>query len=166
MNTPLLSVVVVEQESAAKPEVSELCQRPKSRQAGFTLIEMLVVLVIIGLIMSLVGPRVLGYLSDSRVKAARLQIASLENSLDLFHMDASRYPTSQEGLGALLKRPAGVGSWNGPYLKSNSVPNDPWGHAYVFRSPGTHGYYDLLSLGSDGRDGGEGAAADVTNWQH
>lgn len=134
-------------------------------RAGFSLIEMLVVLVIIGLIMSLVGPRVLNYLSDARVKAARLQIESLGNSLDLFYVDAHRYPTTQEGLAALVKRPAGIEFWNGPYLKGNSVPNDPWGHQYVYRSPGAHGAYDLMSYGSDGREGGEGSAADVTNWQ-
>ena len=137
----------------------------KSFRAGFSLIEMLVVLVIIGLIMGLVGPRVLNYLSDARTKAARLQIESLGNSLDLFFVDANRYPTTQEGLAALLKRPTGVDVWNGPYIKGNSIPNDPWGSPYVYRSPGQHGPYDLLSYGSDKREGGEGSAADVTNWQ-
>jgi general secretion pathway protein G len=135
-------------------------------RAGFTLIEMLVVLVIIGLIMGLVGPRVLSYLSDSRIKATRLQIASFSNSLDLYYLDVGRYPTTQEGLAALVKRPPGVDVWNGPYLKGGAVPLDPWRNAYVYTAPGAHGGYDLMSFGSDGREGGEGAAADVTSWQH
>jgi len=134
-------------------------------RAGFTLIEMLVVLVIIGLIMGLVGPRVLSYLSDARVKAARLQIESFSNSLDLYYLDVGRYPTSQEGLAALVKRPTSIDVWNGPYLKGGTVPADPWRNAYVYVAPGTHGTYDLMSYGSDGREGGEGAAADITNWQ-
>lgn len=133
-------------------------------RAGFTLVEMLVVLVIIGLIMGLVGPRVLNYLTDAREKTARLQIESFSNALDLFYIDAGRYPTSAEGLGALVQRPPGVDSWNGPYVKGGSVPADPWGNAYVYRSPGQHGNYDIVSLGADGRDGGEGSNADVTSW--
>jgi general secretion pathway protein G len=133
-------------------------------RAGFTLVEMLVVLVIIGLIMGLVGPRVLNYLTDAREKTARLQIESFSNALDLFYIDAGRYPTSAEGLGALAQRPPGIDVWNGPYVKGGSVPKDPWGNAYVYRSPGQHGNYDIVSLGSDGRDGGEGSNADVTSW--
>jgi general secretion pathway protein G len=140
--------------------------RAKPSRAGFTLIEMLVVLVIIGLVMSLVGPRVLNYLSDSRTKAARLQIESFNNSLDLFYMDVGRYPTSQEGLAALMQRPPSVGVWNGPYLKGTVIPSDPWRNAYVYVAPGRHGAYDLMSYGSDGHEGGEGPAADITNWQH
>jgi general secretion pathway protein G len=138
--------------------------RIRSSRAGFSLIEMLVVLVIIGLIMGLVGPRVLNYLTDARIKAARLQIESFSNSLDLFFMDAGRYPNSKEGLGALVRRPPGIEAWNGPYLKGGSVPNDPWGNAYVYRTPGAHGPYDIVSYGSDGREGGEGSGADITNW--
>ena|SRR5579872_192340 len=141
-------------------------RRAKASRAGFTLIEMLVVLVIIGLIMALVGPRVLSYLTDARTKAARLQIESFSNSLDLYYLDVGRYPTTQEGLTALVKRPVGVDVWNGPYLKGGAVPADPWRNAYVYASPGAHGAYDLQSYGSDGREGGEGAAADISNWQH
>lgn len=133
-------------------------------RAGFTLVEMLVVLVIIGLIMGLVGPRVLNYLTDAREKTARLQIESFSNALDLFYIDAGRYPTSAEGLAALSQRPPGVDAWNGPYVKGGSVPADPWGNPYVYRSPGQHGSYDIVSLGADGRDGGEGSNADVTSW--
>jgi general secretion pathway protein G len=134
-------------------------------RAGFTLIEMLVVLVIIGLIMGLVGPRVLNSLADARTKAARLQIASLTNSLDLFYLDVGRYPTGQEGLNALVHRPSGADVWNGPYLKGGTVPTDPWRNQFVYVAPGSHGTYDLLSYGSDGHEGGEGSAADITNWQ-
>jgi general secretion pathway protein G len=126
---------------------------------------MLVVLVIIGLIMGLVGPRVLSYLADARAKAARLQIESFSNSLDLYYLDVGRYPTTQQGLDALIKRPPGIDVWNGPYLKGGTVPTDPWRNAYVYVAPGAHGAYDLMSYGSDGHEGGEGAAADITNWQ-
>jgi general secretion pathway protein G len=126
---------------------------------------MLVVLVIIGLIMSLVGPRVLNYLGDARAKTARLQIESFGNSLDLFHLDVGRYPTTQEGLAALVQRPAGTQVWNGPYLKGAAVPSDPWGNPYVYRSPGTKRPYDLVSYGPTGREGGEGSATAITNWQ-
>lgn len=134
-------------------------------RAGFTLIEMLVVLVIIGLIVGLVGPRVLSFLTDARMKTARLQIASFSNSLDLYYLDVGRYPTAQEGLAALVKRPPGVDVWNGPYLRGGAVPIDPWRNAYVYLAPGAHGAYDLMSYGSDGREGGEGPAADIANWQ-
>lgn len=128
---------------------------------GFTLIEMLVVLVIIGLIMGLVGPRVLNYLTDARIKAARLQIEALSNALDLYYLDTGRYPASNEGLSALVKRPGNVNTWNGPYIKGDTVPRDPWGNAYVYRSPGDRAPYEIVSLGSDGRDGGTGNAADI-----
>jgi general secretion pathway protein G len=139
---------------------------PHRLQAGFSLVEMLVVLVIIGLIMGLVGPRVLSYLSDSRVKAARLQVESFSNSLDLFYVDTGRYPTTQEGLDALLERPPDAERWSGPYLRSNSVPSDPWGNRYVYRSPGSHGAYDLMSYGSKGQEGGENSESEIANWQH
>src|SRR5262249_25305438 len=106
--------------------------------SGYTLIEMLVVLTIIGLIMGLIGPRGLSYRSDARVKTARLQIESLSSSLDLFYLDAGRYPTSSEGLDALTQRPSDVTVWNGPYVKGGHVPLDPWGHAYQYRSPVDH----------------------------
>lgn len=142
--------------------------RPESRgkrlesQAGFTLVEMLVVIAIIGLIMGLIGPRVLNYLSESKVKAARIQLQSFVTALDLFYLDAGRYPSSAEGLSALVKQTPGVAAWNGPYLKGGSVPNDPWSHAYVYRSPGEHGPYDIVSYGSDGQEGGSGVAADIS----
>jgi len=137
-------------------------RRPARTQAGFTLVEMLVVITIIGLIMALVGPRVLNYLSESKVKAARIQIQSFASALDLFYLDAGRYPSSAEGLMALIRPTAGVAAWNGPYLKGGSLPDDPWGKPYIYRSPGQHGAYDLISLGADGQEGGTGAAADIS----
>jgi len=128
---------------------------------GFTLIEMLVVLVIIGLIMGLVGPRVLNYLSDARTKAAKLQIEAFGSALDLYYLDNGRYPSSSEGLEALVRRPAQSGSWNGPYLKGGQVPADPWNNNYLYRSPGEDSPYDIQSYGSDGREGGSGSAADI-----
>src|ERR1700676_2987654 len=134
-------------------------------QSGFTLVEMLVVITIIGLIMALVGPRVLNYLAESKVKAARIQVESFGSSLDLFYLDNGRYPSASEGLAALAQRPGGIDSWNGPYLRSGAVPNDPWGHPYVYRSPGEHGAYDIVSFGSDGQEGGAGTAADIESWK-
>ena len=137
----------------------------RGREDGFTLIEILVVITIIGLIMGLVGPRVLNYLSASKVKAATIQIQSFDSSLDLFYLDLGRYPTTSEGLVALVQRPGGASGWNGPYLKNNSVPNDPWGHPYKYRSPSEHGPYEIISFGSSGQDGGTGTAAAIKSWE-
>jgi general secretion pathway protein G len=131
---------------------------------GFTLVEILVVITIIGLIMGLVGPRVLNYLSESKVKAATIQMQSFSGALDLYYLDLGRYPTTAQGLAALAQRPGGASAWNGPYLKNGAVPNDPWGHAYVYRSPSQHGPYEIVSFGSDSQEGGAGTAADVKSW--
>jgi general secretion pathway protein G len=131
-------------------------------QQGFTLVEMLVVITIIGLIMSLIGPRVLNYLSESKVKAAKIQLQSFAGALDLFYLDAGRFPSSSEGLSALMQRTPGVAAWNGPYLKGNSLPNDPWSHPYIYRAPGDRAPYEIISYGSDGQEGGTGLAADIS----
>ena len=133
-------------------------------QRGFTLVELLVVITIIALIMGIVGPRVLNYLSESKAKAAKIQIESFASALDLYYLDVGRYPGGSEGLAALVRRPGNVASWNGPYLKGGQVPPDPWGNPYVYRSPGQNGAYDILSYGSDGTEGGTGAAQDITSW--
>lgn len=138
----------------APPKRGKRFSRRLSRRAGFTLVEMLVVLAIIGSIASLVGPRVLNYLSESKVKTAQIQMENIASALDLFYLDAGRYPSSEEGLNALVQRPAGASSWNGPYLKATSVPKDPWGHAFLYRAPGQNGPYDVGSLGPEGREGG------------
>jgi general secretion pathway protein G len=131
---------------------------------GYTLIELLVVLTIISLIVGLTGPRVLGYLSDSRAKTAKLQIESFSSALDLFFLDAGRYPTTSEGLDALTQRPTGVAMWNGPYVKGGRVPADPWGNTYKYRAPVEHvPPYEIVSYGSDGREGGAGNAADISS---
>ena len=139
-------------------------RRWRSGERGFTLVEILVVITIIGLIMGLVGPRVLNYLTESKAKAAKIQIESFASALDLFFLDAGRYPSSSEGLGALVQRPGNISGWNGPYLKGGVVPSDPWGNVYIYRSPGQHGAYDIVSFGADGQEGGSGTAGDITSW--
>ena len=132
-------------------------------ESGFTLVEMLVVIAIIGLVMGLVGPRVLNYLGEAKVKAAKLQIESFGSALDLFYLDVGRYPSASEGLTALVERPGNAPVWNGPYLKNAAVPADPWGHVYLYRVPGEKGPYQIVSLGSDGQEGGTGTAADIVS---
>src|SRR5450755_1802252 len=146
---------------AKRERAGEMCRRQTDQQ-GFTLVEMLVVITIIGLIMSLIGPRVLNYLSESKVKAAKIQLQSFASALDLFYLDAGRFPSTAEGLAALVQRTPGVTAWNGPYLKGGNVPTDPWSHAYMYRAPGEHGPYDIVSYGSDGQEGGGGVAADLS----
>jgi general secretion pathway protein G len=140
--------------------------RSASNQAGFTLVEMLVVLTIIALILGLVGPRVLNYLGESRSKTAKLQIESFGSALDLFYLDTGRYPTSSEGLNALAQRPNGTEVWNGPYVKGGKVPVDPWGNVYQYRSPVEKAPYEIVSYGADGHEGGTGTAADISNVEH
>jgi general secretion pathway protein G len=145
-----------------------IAQHRPRRAAGFTLIELLVVLLILGMIAGLAGPQVMKYLGESKTKTAKLQIEEFSNSLDLFKLDAGRYPDTQEGLQALVQAPAGLAPdrWRGPYLKKKAVPKDPWGNDYRYAAPGTHGAaYDIISLGSDGKEGGEGEAKDVASWE-
>ncbi len=137
-------------------------EEPADGEAGFTLIEMLVVITIIGLIMGLVGPRVLNYLAESKVKTARIQIESLSAAIDLYYLDNGHYPSQDEGLDALVHRPAGDDSWNGPYLKSAAAPADPWGRPYVYKVPGDHEPYEVASYGAAGPQGG-GAAHLLTS---
>lgn len=136
--------------------------RPALRR-GFTLLELLVVLVIIGLLAGYVGPRYFGQIGKSEAKAAKAQIDALEKALDQYRLDIGRYPSTEAGLAVLMSRPANEPKWSGPYLKK-AVPLDPWGRAYIYKSPGEHGEYDLLSLGKDGRPGGAGSDADITSW--
>jgi len=139
---------------------------PRTTQ-GFTLIELLVVLLILGMIAGLAGPQVMNYLGESKAKAAKLQIEEFGNTLDLFKIDVGRYPDGQEGLQALVQTPTGPGAdrWRGPYLKKKNVPKDPWGNDYQYTAPGKHGPYDIVSLGADGREGGDGDNKDVASWE-
>ena len=131
---------------------------------GFTLVELLVVMVIIGLLAALVVPRFVRQEEKAKVKATQAQIELLGTALDTLRLDVGRYPTTQEGLNALRRQPGDAQKWDGPYLKKE-VPLDPWGRAYIYRSPGEHGPYDLFSYGADGVPGGEGDNRDVTSWE-
>jgi general secretion pathway protein G len=134
------------------------------KQNGFTLLELLVVMVIIGLLASYVGPKYFAQIGKSEVKTARAQIDSLGKALDQYRIDTGHYPTTENGLAALVTQPANETKWQGPYLQKK-VPDDPWGNPYQYKMPGEHGDYDLISLGNDGAAGGTGEAADIANWQ-
>lgn len=133
------------------------------KQSGFTLLELLVVLVIIGLLAGYVGPRYFSQIGKSETKAARAQIDALEKALDQYRIDTGHYPSTEQGLAALNTRPSNESRWDGPYLKK-AIPPDPWGKLYLYRQPGEHGELDLFSYGKDGQAGGDVDATDVTNW--
>jgi general secretion pathway protein G len=137
--------------------------RPRYAVRGFTLLELLVVMVIIGLLAGYVGPKYFGQIGKSEIKVARAQIDALEKALDQYRLDTGHYPGTEPGLAALMERPANEPKWGGPYLKK-AVPADPWGKPYVYKQPGDHGEIDLLSYGKDGEPGGSGDGADITNW--
>ena len=132
------------------------------RRLGFTLLELLVVIVIIGLLAGFVAPRYFSQVGKSEIQLARAQIDAFEKALDQYRLDTCRYPNAEQGLRALVEKPAGEPQWNGPYLRKD-VPLDPWGRPYVYKAPGTKGEYDLLSYGKDGQPGGSGEAADIAN---
>ncbi|HUF42606.1 MAG TPA: type II secretion system major pseudopilin GspG [Verrucomicrobiae bacterium] len=134
------------------------------KQEGFTLVELIVVVIIIGLLSGLVLPQFIRQSERATARAAKAQIELLGTALDTFRLDVGRYPTTQEGLQALTQKPGGVDRWDGPYLRKD-VPNDPWGRPYIYKSPGDHGPYDILSHGADGVPGGEGNDRDVVSWE-
>lgn len=138
--------------------------RPAGRDSGFTLLELLVVLAIMGLLAAIIGPNVIGYLGRGKSQAAAVQARSVATALNLFRVDVGRYPTEAEGLDALLKAPATAPGWNGPYLPEAKGIIDPWGNPYHLKVPGEHGEVDVFSLGSDNAPGGSGEAKDVGNW--
>lgn len=146
-----------------------VARRPVSRSIagirGMTLIEILVVLTLIGIVMGIVGGNYLGQGEKAKAKAARIEIEQIGQTLDLFRLEVGRYPTTQEGLQALITAPTGVTNWNGPYWKKSTLPKDPWTNEYKYASPGQHGAYDLWSYGADGKEGGEGTDKDITSWQ-
>ena len=139
-------------------------EKVRRRERGFTLVEILVVIIIIGLLAALVGPKLFGKVSMAKLKAAKAQIELFGTALDALRLDVGRYPTTEEGLKALREKPSATENWQGPYLPKE-IPTDPWGRAYIYRSPGEHGDYDLISHGLDGSEGGEGENQDVVSWK-
>lgn len=133
-------------------------------QAGFTLIELIVVVMIIGLLAGLVAPQFMKQSERAEAKTAKAQIELFGTALDTFRLDVGRYPTSQEGLAALMQKPGGADRWDGPYLRKD-LPPDPWGKPYIYKSPGDHGAYDIISYGADGVAGGDGNNRDITSWE-
>ncbi|MDX8129490.1 type II secretion system major pseudopilin GspG [Methylomonas sp. OY6] len=135
------------------------------RHGGFTLLELLVVLGIIAMLAGIVGPQVMKHMGASKTKAARVQIEDLAASLDMYKLDEGRYPTAQQGLAALVERPADAKRWNGPYLRKDKIPQDPWNQDYHYVFPGQHGKFDLFSYGADQKEGGEGEDQDINSWE-
>lgn len=146
--------------------MSEINKKRYSRsRAGFTLIELMVVIIILGLLAALVAPKMFGKLGKAKTNAAYAQIELFGTALDSFRLDVGRYPTTSEGLEALISPVAGAEEWNGPYLRKIEIPEDPWGNQYHYESPGNHGDYDLYSLGADNAQGGEGENMDIVSWK-
>jgi general secretion pathway protein G len=139
-------------------------ERIRQKERGFTLIEILVVIIIIGMLAALVGPRLFGKVSMAKQKTAKAQIELFGTALDAFRLDVGKYPTTEDGLKALREKPSGAEGWQGPYLPKE-IPLDPWNNAYIYKSPGEHGEYDLISLGLDRVEGGEGENQDVVSWK-
>jgi len=137
----------------------------RSLSQGFSLVELLVVLVILAMLGGVVGPQVIKHLGRAKSDTARLQIEDFGAALDLFYLEVGRYPTTAEGLQSLVEQPGGVNSWNGPYLKKRVIPHDPWGQPYQFRSPGENSSFDIFSLGADNAIGGLNDARDIVSWE-
>ena len=137
----------------------------KRAEQGFTLLELLVVLGILGLLAGIVAPKVMKHLEAARIKTARMQVETLSSALDMYKMDVRRYPTTEQGLKALVEKPSDSKRWNGPYLSKNRIPQDPWIQDYHYASPGQHGKFDLYSYGADDKEGGEGEDQDINSWE-
>lgn len=137
----------------------------RQTQSGFTLLELLVVLGIIAMLAGIVGPQVMKHLGESKTKAAKVQVEDFSAALDMYKLDMGKYPTTEQGLQALIEAPEGSKRWNGPYLKKAKMPVDPWLNEYHYASPGAHGKFDLFTYGADDKEGGEGEDQDITNWE-
>jgi general secretion pathway protein G len=135
------------------------------KQAGFTLLELLVVLGIIAMLAGIVGPQVMKHMGESKTKAAKVQIEDLSATLDMYKLDAGTYPTTEQGLQALIEAPDTAKHWNGPYLSKAKIPLDPWQNEYHYVSPGEHGRFDISSMGADGKEGGTGEDQDIVSWE-
>jgi general secretion pathway protein G len=142
----------------------EMKEKTWRKKQGFTLIELLIVIIIIGLLAALVGPKLFGKVSVAKLKATKAQIELFGTALDALRLDVGRYPTTEEGLKALREKPTDMNAWKGPYLPKE-IPLDPWGRPYIYKAPGDHGEYDLISLGLDGAEGGEGENQDIVSWK-
>lgn len=135
------------------------------KNGGFTLLELLIVMIIIGLLAALIGPKMIGRVGESRQTVAKQQIEGFSTALEMFKLDTTRYPTQEQGMEALVATPHEVENWKGPYLKKKFIPKDPWGNEYVYVYPGENGDYDIISYGADGAEGGDGENADVVSWE-
>ena len=140
-------------------------QIKNNKQAGFTLLELLVVLGIIAMLAGIVGPQVMKHMGESKTKAAKVQIEDLSATLDMYKLDAGNYPTTEQGLQALIEAPDTAKHWNGPYLSKAKIPLDPWQNEYHYVSPGEHGRFDISSMGADGKEGGTGEDQDIVSWE-
>lgn len=139
--------------------------RVRQKQTGFNLLELMIVMVILGLIAGIVGPQAMKYLGKGKTKSAKVQIENISSALDMYRLEVGRYPSSSQGLDALVKKPSNARGWNGPYLKKGRVPVDPWGNEYHYKRPGQAGQaFELASLGADGSQGGQGEDADISLW--
>ncbi|MEK7804611.1 MAG: type II secretion system major pseudopilin GspG [Planctomycetota bacterium] len=135
------------------------------KTGGFTLLELLIVMIIIGLLAALIGPKMIGRVGESRQTVAKQQIEGFSSALEMYKLDTAKYPTQEQGLEALIAQPQGIINWKGSYLKKKLIPKDPWGNNYIYTYPGEHGDYDIISYGADGKSGGDGEEKDVLSWE-
>jgi len=133
--------------------------------SGFTLIELLIVMVIIGLLAAFVVPKLIGRVGESKQTAAKAQIELISTAIEMYKLDTGKYPSQESGLQSLNTKPGDVQNWKGPYMKKDRIPKDPWGIDYIYKNPGTHGDYDLVSYGADGNEGGSGDNKDIVSWE-